>query len=112
MKSAALKKDQWVGVGQDVDYQQGAVGVACTALDAPLWDSEVGRESGKDLGLIDKEFSGERNKHLLWRLRHGEWERVAGGGRGKDVLLRTQTSEFGKGSGVHFFSCHPSSVLH
>jgi len=92
-----------VRVGQDGAYEHGAVGVACAALDAPLWNSEVGRECGKDLGLIDKEFSAERMKCLLQRLRRGEWERVAGGGRGKGVLLRTQNLEFGKRNGVHFF---------
>lgn len=84
-------------MGQDGDDQMGAVSVACTTLDAPLCDSEVGRESGRDLGLIDKEFSGERNKCLLQGLGHGKWERVAGGARGKDILLGTQNSEFGKG---------------
>lgn len=91
------------GMWQDGDSQQGAVGVACTALNAPLWDSEVGRESRKDLGLIDKEFSSERNKCLLQGLGCREWEKVVGGGRGKDVLLRTQNSEFGKGNAIHFF---------
>lgn len=73
------------------------------ALAAPLWDSEVGRESGKDLGLIDKEFPGERNKCLLQRLICRQWERVAGDSKEKDVLLRPQNSEFGKGKEVHFF---------
>lgn len=85
-----------MGVRQDGDYLQ-------AALAAPLWDSEVGRESGKDLGLIDKEFPGERNKCLLQRLRCGQWERVAGGGKGKDVLLRPQNSEFRKGKEILFF---------
>lgn len=101
-----------MSAGQDGDDQMGAVGVACTALHAPLWNSEVGRESGRDLRLIDEEFSGKRNKCLLQSLGRGEWERAAGGGRGRDVLLRTQNSQFGKENGVHFFSCFPTNMLH
>lgn len=83
-------------VRQDGDYMQ-------AALAAPLWDSEVGRESGKDLELIDKEFPGERNKCLLQRLICRQWERVAGGSKG----CLAETTKFriwkGKRSTLFFF---------
>lgn len=57
----------------------------------------MGWESGRGLELIDQAFSVERSKCFLLGLGQCNWEKVAGGGWGKVVLLRTQKSGFRKG---------------